>query len=672
MKKKVALVATLTVVFATYLSTVSNTIYGGDAGDLVASILDRGFAHPPGYPLYSLLGIIFSLLPVASLSPAGKITLVSTLSSVFSLFFVYLIIRQISEKEVNIPLVITVILSGAFNYLIWLYSVIPEVFPLNALIILSIYYLSIRYYKSAKTAYLYLLSFMFGLGVSHHHTFILIAPALFYLIWQKRKVIKFAPINIGGVFLLMLAGLSPYLYVVYAYCFSKAEIIWGKTDSLSGLLDLILRKGYGTFVAGPFVSNIPIHRFLQIKNLFLFVINDFSYFYILIFILALAYYLRLEKKSPEKKIFNSLWIALATFGPVFFFYANFPLTSKFLFATLERFFISFYFFCLIILYFGILKLFDIFKRFFSEKYIYVLFLVVVALYPLATALKNYPLIVSLKNDQTAENLGKDIIDSTGKKSILLLSTDTILFNTQYYFKAKYTASDDKIIVHENKFYTDYYALRLKKLYPDLKIDNNRKTTTQIFIKDNLDKYDIYANAKYRLDGLDGYSWKNQGLLYRLVKDGSSFDEGKAITDFWTMSKNKNLAASVKNNDLKFRNFFTADILRVYSTAHQNSGYYFLNENKYRAAYKHIEEAILLDEEDVDSYYLASLYYKKIGDCRQAENKINIALSKSDDALYIKQLEDIGKNCFFDEVDKKRVDKAVEKFNKDLNIPLKNF
>src|SRR5206468_2379248 len=45
-----------------YLLTVCRTISGWDAGDLATSSYTLGIAHPPGYPLYTLLGRIFALL----------------------------------------------------------------------------------------------------------------------------------------------------------------------------------------------------------------------------------------------------------------------------------------------------------------------------------------------------------------------------------------------------------------------------------------------------------------------------------------------------------------------------------------------------------------------------------------------------------------------------------
>lgn len=50
--------------FIIYLHNLSASIYGGDSGDFLSAIAVRGVPHPSGYPLYMLLGIVASWLPI--------------------------------------------------------------------------------------------------------------------------------------------------------------------------------------------------------------------------------------------------------------------------------------------------------------------------------------------------------------------------------------------------------------------------------------------------------------------------------------------------------------------------------------------------------------------------------------------------------------------------------
>src|SRR5436190_5939608 len=44
---------------AVYVRTACRTIYVGDSGELAAAVHVLGIPHPPGYPLYVLLGKLF-------------------------------------------------------------------------------------------------------------------------------------------------------------------------------------------------------------------------------------------------------------------------------------------------------------------------------------------------------------------------------------------------------------------------------------------------------------------------------------------------------------------------------------------------------------------------------------------------------------------------------------
>ncbi len=59
--------------FHTWLA--ARTVTGDDSGELITAAATGGVAHPPGYPLCTMLGRLFSLLPVGEV--AFRVTLVS-------------------------------------------------------------------------------------------------------------------------------------------------------------------------------------------------------------------------------------------------------------------------------------------------------------------------------------------------------------------------------------------------------------------------------------------------------------------------------------------------------------------------------------------------------------------------------------------------------------------
>ena len=51
-----------------YLITLCPTVYVGDCGELTTSVYQLGIAHPPGYPIYCILGKIFCAIPFSNIA----------------------------------------------------------------------------------------------------------------------------------------------------------------------------------------------------------------------------------------------------------------------------------------------------------------------------------------------------------------------------------------------------------------------------------------------------------------------------------------------------------------------------------------------------------------------------------------------------------------------------
>src|SRR5690349_13982207 len=55
-------------ILATYILTLFPTVSGGDSGELIAAVHTGSVAHPPGYPLYTLLAKLFTFIPYGSIA----------------------------------------------------------------------------------------------------------------------------------------------------------------------------------------------------------------------------------------------------------------------------------------------------------------------------------------------------------------------------------------------------------------------------------------------------------------------------------------------------------------------------------------------------------------------------------------------------------------------------
>src|SRR3990172_7606014 len=120
---------TLLLSFVIYFETLSSTVSFIDSGELAVVAQTLSIAHPTGYPLYTLLGKIFTLLPVKD--TIFRVNLMSLLWVVFTNLLLFLIFGLLAEEFLKssarkivyfvlkffIPLIATLIF--AFTPVLW-------------------------------------------------------------------------------------------------------------------------------------------------------------------------------------------------------------------------------------------------------------------------------------------------------------------------------------------------------------------------------------------------------------------------------------------------------------------------------------------------------------------------------------------------------------------------
>jgi|GEM_PF-1055810 len=246
--------------FFVFLLTVCPSVFVGDSGELSAAALTLGIPHPPGYPVYCLSGRIFGCLPAGS--PAFRLNIMSVFfaaAACFVLFFLCLyLLQQISVQQpsgmgntsVNFISAFTA-LTFAFSPGFWSQALSAEVYTLNIFFIVLILYLLVMWYESGKQGVLYLLSFTYGLGSTHHPTMIFLLPLFVaFIAWEYIRLKTLTPKNIAAVSGLFISGLLFYAYIpVRAAC--HPQMNWGGVESFNDVISHIFRRQYGMPVSGP-------------------------------------------------------------------------------------------------------------------------------------------------------------------------------------------------------------------------------------------------------------------------------------------------------------------------------------------------------------------------------------------------------------------------------------
>jgi hypothetical protein len=229
--------------FIVYFHTQAPTVQFIDSGELAVVCKTLGIAHPTGYPLYTLLGRLFCLLPFAD--TIFRVSFMSLLFTCFAniiLFFMLLAIghnfSKRKEGSYNIAIwsafVATLIFS--FTPTLWSQTSSNEVYSLNvlfySLIILLILIWRNSWKKPVGERILYLIAFVYGLSFGNHMSTILLLPAIFFILITTYGKALFKLKRIVLILSLFLLGLSIYLFLPIR-SWQDPLMDWGNPESWS-------------------------------------------------------------------------------------------------------------------------------------------------------------------------------------------------------------------------------------------------------------------------------------------------------------------------------------------------------------------------------------------------------------------------------------------------------
>lgn len=202
-----------------YLLTLAPTIYNLDSPDLTAAAYTLGIAHAPGYPLYTLLGWLFSHA-VAVGDVGYRLNLFSALLGAGTVFLVYHVARQLCGQVLPSA---AAALMLAFSYYFWADSLVAEVYTLDTLLLAGLLFLLLRWRDHRDARLLFGASFLLGLGLANRTTTALFIPAVAaYLLLSSRPTgaARWLVVPAG-----LALGLLPYIYLPLAYA-AGPDYVW--------------------------------------------------------------------------------------------------------------------------------------------------------------------------------------------------------------------------------------------------------------------------------------------------------------------------------------------------------------------------------------------------------------------------------------------------------------
>ncbi len=229
----------------TYSLTVEPTMSFWDCGEYIATSAKLEVGHPPGAPLYQMLGAFFAIFAMNKESIALMVNMMSVFSSAFTILLMFwsstIILKKVvsSYTEFDKNNAIAVLgssfigsLTFTFSDSFWFNAVEAEVYAMATFLISLLLWLGLRWEQDMNTTkgnrWLLLISLIVGLTFGVHFMALLTLPSIgflyFFKNYEKVTIKNFIVANVVIVAILMFIFklLLPYTLAL----FGKSEIFF--------------------------------------------------------------------------------------------------------------------------------------------------------------------------------------------------------------------------------------------------------------------------------------------------------------------------------------------------------------------------------------------------------------------------------------------------------------
>ncbi|WP_264512313.1 DUF2723 domain-containing protein [Flavobacterium sp. N1719] len=264
----------------TYSLTVEPTMSFWDCGEYIATAANLEVGHPPGAPLFQMLGAFFAMFSFSKETIALMVNMMSVFSSAFTILFMFwsstILLRKVvgsySElNDTNTKVILGSSFIGALTFTFsdsfWFNAVEAEVYAMAMFMIALLLWLGLRWEQEMHTPkgnkWLILISLIIGLTFGVHFMALLTLPSIGFLYYFKNypkitiKNFILANVIIIAILLFIFKLLLPYTLAFFA----KTEIFMVNTFGLpfnSGTIFAFL------LIIGLFYFGL---RYTQQKNL---------------------------------------------------------------------------------------------------------------------------------------------------------------------------------------------------------------------------------------------------------------------------------------------------------------------------------------------------------------------------------------------------------------------
>lgn len=241
---------TFAIASVVYLLTIEPTASWWDCGEYIATAFKLQVGHPPGAPLFQMIGRFFSLFAFGDVSHvAMMVNIMSALCSSFTILFLFWTIVLFARKFFTSPETMTPAehyttfaaafigsLAYTFSDTFWFSAVEGEVYAMSSFFTAISFWAILKWENVADEKHSYrwlvLIAFLIGLAIGVHLLNLLVIPATCMVYYYK----KFKPTKTGMLvtFILSILILAFVMFII---------IPW--VVQLSGSMDILFVNSFG-------------------------------------------------------------------------------------------------------------------------------------------------------------------------------------------------------------------------------------------------------------------------------------------------------------------------------------------------------------------------------------------------------------------------------------------
>jgi hypothetical protein len=210
-----------------YLLTLEPTVSFWDCGEFILSAFKLQVGHPPGAPLFLMVGRIATLFAGGDTSKAAlMINILSAICSAFAIMFLFWTITHLVRKvfvngkaleSKHVPAIICSGILGALTYTFsdtfWFSAVEGELYAVSSLVTALVFWGMLKWEEEADQTYsgrwIILIAYIMGLGLGIHRLNLLVIPVIVFVFYFKKYEVSTS----GVIKTLLFAGLLLWLMV---------------------------------------------------------------------------------------------------------------------------------------------------------------------------------------------------------------------------------------------------------------------------------------------------------------------------------------------------------------------------------------------------------------------------------------------------------------------------